>query len=171
LSIFYYTFFFISHLLLRVFIFVLLLFSVHQVSIFPSNMWHIVVTEIRTYSSSNAEIYTSAHCVTETRGFRNGDLVTFEYSRHCVVHKQRQGTEELDLECHVRAVAQVVSSWLPSAAARVRSRVRSCGICGEQSGTGVMFSTSTSVSPAKHSTDCSTLIIIHHHQVLVHGWG
>jgi hypothetical protein len=28
------------------------------------------------------------------------------------------------------------------------------------------FFSSTSVSPAKHSTDCSTLIIIHHHPAL-----
>jgi hypothetical protein len=35
-----------------------------------------------------------------------------------------------------RAVAQAVSSWLPTAAARVRARVWSCGICGGQSGAG-----------------------------------
>jgi hypothetical protein len=34
-----------------------------------------------------------------------------------------------------RAIAQVVSRWLPTAAAWVRS----CGICGEQSGTGAGF--------------------------------
>jgi hypothetical protein len=38
-----------------------------------------------------------------------------------------------------RAIAQVVSRWLPTAAARVRSQVRSCGICGGQSGTGASF--------------------------------
>jgi hypothetical protein len=32
-----------------------------------------------------------------------------------------------------RAIAQVVSRWLPTAAARVRSQVRSCGICGGHS--------------------------------------
>jgi hypothetical protein len=52
-----------------------------------------------------------------------------------------------------RAIAEAVSRWLPTAAARVRAQVRSCGICGGQSG-------STSVSPARHhSTDCSTLVI------------
>jgi hypothetical protein len=37
------------------------------------------------------------------------------------------------------AIAQAVSSWLPTAAARVRARVRSCGICGGQSGAGAGF--------------------------------
>jgi hypothetical protein len=31
-----------------------------------------------------------------------------------------------------RAVAQAVSRWIPTAAARVRARVWSCGICGGQ---------------------------------------
>jgi hypothetical protein len=38
-----------------------------------------------------------------------------------------------------RAIAQAVSRWLPTAAARVRSQVRSCGICGGQSGSGAGF--------------------------------
>jgi hypothetical protein len=37
------------------------------------------------------------------------------------------------------AIAQAVSRWLPTAAARVRSQIRSCGICGGQSGTGAGF--------------------------------
>jgi hypothetical protein len=38
-----------------------------------------------------------------------------------------------------RAIAQAVSCRLPTAAARVRTQVRSCWICGEQSGTGEDF--------------------------------
>jgi hypothetical protein len=61
-----------------------------------------------------------------------------------------------------RAIAQAVSRWLPTAAARVRTWVRSCGICGGQSGAGTVFLKSTSVSPANsHSTDCSTIIIVY----------
>jgi hypothetical protein len=38
-----------------------------------------------------------------------------------------------------RAIAQAVSRWLPIAADRVRSRVRSSGIYGGQSGAGAGF--------------------------------
>jgi hypothetical protein len=38
-----------------------------------------------------------------------------------------------------RAIAQAVSRWLPTAAARVQTRARSSGICGRQSGTGAGF--------------------------------
>jgi hypothetical protein len=38
-----------------------------------------------------------------------------------------------------RAIAQAVSRWLPTAVARVRARVWSCGICGGQSGAGAGF--------------------------------
>jgi hypothetical protein len=56
-----------------------------------------------------------------------------------------------------RAVAQAVSRWLPTAAARVRFRA-ACGVCGGRSGTGGRFSPSTSVSPANHSTNFSIII-------------
>jgi hypothetical protein len=39
----------------------------------------------------------------------------------------------------VRAIAQAVSRRLLTAAARVRSQVRSCGICGGQNGAGASF--------------------------------
>jgi hypothetical protein len=38
-----------------------------------------------------------------------------------------------------RAIAQTVSRRLPTVVAQVRARVRSCGICGGQSGSGAGF--------------------------------
>jgi hypothetical protein len=38
-----------------------------------------------------------------------------------------------------RAIAQAVSRWFPTAAARVRARVWSCGNCGGKSGAGADF--------------------------------
>jgi hypothetical protein len=38
-----------------------------------------------------------------------------------------------------RSIAQAVSRWLPTAAARVPARVWSSGICGEKSGAGAGF--------------------------------
>jgi hypothetical protein len=38
-----------------------------------------------------------------------------------------------------RPIAEAVSRWLPTAAARVRSQVWSSGICGGQSGAGAGF--------------------------------
>jgi hypothetical protein len=46
-----------------------------------------------------------------------------------------------------RVIAQAVSRWLPTAAARVQTRVWPCGICGRQSGAVGRFPPSTSVSP------------------------
>jgi hypothetical protein len=46
---------------------------------------------------------------------------------------------ERDVEVDGRAIAKAVSRRLPTAAARVRARVRSCGICGGQSGTVAGF--------------------------------
>jgi hypothetical protein len=44
-----------------------------------------------------------------------------------------------EITSHLRAIAQAVSRWLPTAAARVRVRDWSCGICGGQSGAGAGF--------------------------------
>jgi hypothetical protein len=44
----------------------------------------------------------------------------------------------ISLSLHSKAVAQAVSRWLPTAAARVRVRA-ACGVCGGQSVTGAGF--------------------------------
>jgi hypothetical protein len=58
-----------------------------------------------------------------------------------------------------RAIAQAASRRLPTSSARLRDEVMwdlwlTKGHCDR-------FSQSTSVSPANHSTDCSTFVIIH----------
>jgi hypothetical protein len=62
-----------------------------------------------------------------------------------------------------RAIAQAVSRWLPTAAARVRAQVRSCvRFVVNKVALGQVFS-SISVSPANsYSTECSIFIIIYH---------
>jgi hypothetical protein len=58
------------------------------------------------------------------------------------------------------AVAQAVSRWLPTAAARVCVRAACEGFVVDKAALG-RFSQSTSVSPANHSTNFSIIIIIH----------
>jgi hypothetical protein len=57
-----------------------------------------------------------------------------------------------------RAIAQAVSHWLPTAASSVRALVRSCGICGGQSGTGAGFLRVLRSPVNLHSTNCFTII-------------
>jgi hypothetical protein len=71
--------------------------------------------------------------------------------------------------CDGRATAQAVSRRLPTAEARVRAQVRSCGICGGQNCAGACFLRVLRFplpilipSTNFHSIDCSTLIIIYH---------
>jgi hypothetical protein len=51
-----------------------------------------------------------------------------------------------------RAIAQAVSRWLPTVAARVRARVWSSGICGGQSGAGAGFPLAIFIPPNSPSS-------------------
>jgi hypothetical protein len=52
--------------------------------------------------------------------------------------KQKCRSQDSNYYDKIRAVAQAVSRWLPTAAARVRVRA-ACGVCGGQSSTGAGF--------------------------------
>jgi hypothetical protein len=61
-----------------------------------------------------------------------------------------------------RAIAQAVSRRLPTAVDRVPSQVRSCGICGGQSGIGENFLLALRFPLPILIPPTATLIIIHH---------
>jgi hypothetical protein len=64
--------------------------------------------------------------------------------------------------CRDRAIAQEVSRWLPTAAARVRVRA-GCGICCGQSGAGADFLRVLRFPLADlHFTNFSTITITYH---------
>jgi hypothetical protein len=56
------------------------------------------------------------------------DKVIFSYTRNSLCLRESEAV-----------IAQAVSRWLPTAAARVRAQVRSCGNCGGHNGTGAGF--------------------------------
>jgi hypothetical protein len=62
-----------------------------------------------------------------------------------------------------RAIAEAVSRRIPTAAARVRAQVGSCGICGGQSGTRAGFLRELRFRRHNsHSINCSTITSINH---------
>jgi hypothetical protein len=67
--------------------------------------------------------------------FNEGASSPYDIASNASVIKERW----IERSCCVRVVAQAVSCLLPTAAARVRARVRSCGICGGQSCTVTGF--------------------------------
>jgi hypothetical protein len=60
------------------------------------------------------------------------------FSNHLSDYRRLQCTYNINSVIG-HAIAHAVSRWLPTVAARVRARVWSCGICGEQSGAGACF--------------------------------
>jgi hypothetical protein len=83
------------------------------------------------------------------------------FTRHTAIqHCSETITRSINLG---RAIDQAVSRWLPTAAARVRARIWSCGVLWRTKWRWGRFSPSTSVSPANfHSTNCSTITLIYH---------
>jgi hypothetical protein len=72
-------------------------------------------------------------------------LITFNIAKYkflpyiiCRLTRVSVRHPSLSLICG-RAIAQTARRWLPTAAARVQTRVQSCGICGGQSVAGAGF--------------------------------
>jgi hypothetical protein len=93
-----------------------------------------VVTDTQEeYDSSVFEVHFSA--VPPKRCKRVGCHIS-EYDDICF---QQFNNLKLDVRfLYGRAIAEAVSRWVPTAAARVQSRVWSSGICGLQSGAGFL---------------------------------
>jgi hypothetical protein len=80
---------------------------------------------------------------------RRGEQSTDKVNKIFALALLRDANRNVRLFCYIispcvtlyvgRAIAQAVSRRRPTAAARVRAKVSSCGICGVQSGTGVGF--------------------------------
>jgi hypothetical protein len=89
------------------------------------------------------------------------EIITVYSDNHIKPGSTLCGQNETFLNVEGRAIAQAVSRWLPTAAAWILARVKSCGICGGQSGTGAGFLQVLSTANL-HSTNCSTITIIYH---------
>jgi hypothetical protein len=86
---------------------------------------------------------------------RSGALVT-DHALWCCRDGGIRTSVCLHAHPRLRAKLQAVSRW-------VRAQVKSCGICGGQSGTGAGFlPVLRFVRPLIHSTNCSTIITIYH---------
>jgi hypothetical protein len=110
---------------------------------------HILPANLESWSPSKPSAYLvriwtsllASPYPTVNRLFRFNDFsykyLVFKFKLLFFCHRRRQS-------CHKphkkgRPIAQAVSRWLPTAAARVRARIWSSGICGGQSGAGAGF--------------------------------
>jgi hypothetical protein len=67
-------------------------------------------------------------------------FVPFRFTEHLIIVTNRIFAVFITANTFIGiTIAQAVSRQLPTVAARVRSQVRSCGICDAQSGTGASF--------------------------------
>jgi hypothetical protein len=74
--------------------------------------------------------------------------LTLYYFQHPAIYNDRLGLIYLNVIAILRFHQSIIKNrWLLTAAARVRSRVWSSGICGGQSGANL------------HSTNCSTITL------------
>jgi hypothetical protein len=87
---------------------------------------------------------------------RSSETLIFICNIRC--HSPEDNTREIYYIENGRAVAQAVSRWLPTAAARVRVRAACGGLWWTKQHWG-RFSPSISVSTADHSTNFSIIII------------
>jgi hypothetical protein len=83
--------------------------------------------------------FPSCACVQRSRFFLGKYNSCLPRIQFCISLVYRKLYEYSLCSVQCRVIAQAVSRRLPTAAARVRVRVRSCGICGGQSGTGAGF--------------------------------
>jgi hypothetical protein len=96
------------------------------------------------------------YCYERPLSSRIGSTTLLQSSRSVCFHKNSWNS--MVWGC---VIAQAVSRWLPTAAARVRAWVWSSGICGRKSGDGAGFLRVPRFPPAKlHSPKFSIIIII-----------
>jgi hypothetical protein len=94
----------------------------------PAQGRHVIATRLIGYENS-------VMCITIQHIRWDSSVKILSHSWNYQIH-----TAEIKVSTKFgRAVAQEVSRWLPTAAARVRAQVRTCGICGGQSGAGAGF--------------------------------
>jgi hypothetical protein len=112
--------------------------------------------------SNQAEWLMQRSADSYTRTKVASDYRSYEQNASADWGKGVQKTKLLLKSLKGRVIAQAVSRRLPTAAARFRAHVRSCGTCGKKKWHWGKYYPSTSVSSTNsHSTDCSTLIIYH----------